>query len=184
VRSNYTDDEVRALVEIKALLSGEITRLTTLAATYLQHLIPCADAEHRGVIARKAADAVSSVLQHLRYCSWLEAELTQGRVFTDPAAILAELIEQQTEMAELSRAKQEPEPEVLGPNTVVGDTPHPKDAAGQDHSPKGDEGAASLVHPPAPAAPSHTDHPLRHWDRTCPACLAEAMDVPTPETKQ
>ena len=24
-----------------------------------------------------------------------------------------------------------------------------------------------------PAAPAHTDHPLRHWDRTCPACIAE-----------
>jgi hypothetical protein len=22
--------------------------------------------------------------------------------------------------------------------------------------------------------PTHTDHPSRHWDRTCPACLAEA----------
>jgi hypothetical protein len=21
---------------------------------------------------------------------------------------------------------------------------------------------------------THTDHPMRHWDRTCPACLAEA----------
>lgn len=23
-------------------------------------------------------------------------------------------------------------------------------------------------------AESHTDHPLRHWDRTCPACIAES----------
>jgi uncharacterized UPF0160 family protein len=22
--------------------------------------------------------------------------------------------------------------------------------------------------------PTHTDHPSRHWDRTCPACVAEA----------
>ena len=21
---------------------------------------------------------------------------------------------------------------------------------------------------------AHTDHPMRHWDRTCPACVAEA----------
>ena len=27
--------------------------------------------------------------------------------------------------------------------------------------------------------PTHTDHPLRHWDRTCPACVAEGQ--PTPE---
>ena len=27
---------------------------------------------------------------------------------------------------------------------------------------------------PAAAAPSHSDHPLRHWDKTCPACLQEA----------
>ena len=25
---------------------------------------------------------------------------------------------------------------------------------------------------PEPAAPTHSDHPLRHWDRTCPACTA------------
>jgi len=26
--------------------------------------------------------------------------------------------------------------------------------------------------------PAHTDHPLRHWDRTCPACVAEVTDYP------
>ena len=27
---------------------------------------------------------------------------------------------------------------------------------------------------PAEPAPAHTDHPSRHWDRTCPACIAES----------
>src|SRR3990167_1764262 len=33
----------------------------------------------------------------------------------------------------------------------------------------------ALRYLPAPAAPqpTHTDHPLRHWDRTCPACIRE-----------
>jgi hypothetical protein len=33
--------------------------------------------------------------------------------------------------------------------------------------------------------PTHTDHPMRHWDRTCPACVAEAekQDVPEPLMK-
>jgi len=26
--------------------------------------------------------------------------------------------------------------------------------------------------------PSHTDHPARHWDRTCPACIAESEQRP------
>src|SRR3990167_7485237 len=26
---------------------------------------------------------------------------------------------------------------------------------------------------PAAPQPTHTDHPLRHWDRTCPACIRE-----------
>lgn len=26
--------------------------------------------------------------------------------------------------------------------------------------------------------PVHTDHPLRHWDRTCPACIAEEASRP------
>jgi hypothetical protein len=28
--------------------------------------------------------------------------------------------------------------------------------------------------------PPHTDHPMRHWDRTCPACVAEAEQEPVP----
>ena len=27
---------------------------------------------------------------------------------------------------------------------------------------------------------AHTDHPLRHWDRTCPACIAEGDSVCVP----
>ena len=27
---------------------------------------------------------------------------------------------------------------------------------------------------------AHTDHPLRHWDRTCPACIAESDSVCVP----
>jgi len=27
---------------------------------------------------------------------------------------------------------------------------------------------------PLYAAPVHTDHPMRHWDRTCPACVYES----------
>jgi hypothetical protein len=25
---------------------------------------------------------------------------------------------------------------------------------------------------------THTDHPMRHWDRTCPACVGEAEKQP------
>ena len=28
--------------------------------------------------------------------------------------------------------------------------------------------------------PTHTDHPLRHWDRTCPACIAELEEDSEP----
>lgn len=28
--------------------------------------------------------------------------------------------------------------------------------------------------------PAHTDHPLRHWDRTCPACNPKGVNVPEP----
>jgi hypothetical protein len=31
---------------------------------------------------------------------------------------------------------------------------------------------------PAESAPAHNDHPLRHWDRTCPACIAESAPTP------
>lgn len=38
------------------------------------------------------------------------------------------------------------------------------------------ESESLAIAPEASAAgkePAHTDHPLRHWDRTCPACIAE-----------
>ena len=31
------------------------------------------------------------------------------------------------------------------------------------------------------ASPAHTDHPLRHFDRTCPACLAEGEQNAAPQ---
>ena len=33
--------------------------------------------------------------------------------------------------------------------------------------------APAVAAPEAGNEPAHTDHPLRHWDRTCPACIAE-----------
>ena len=41
------------------------------------------------------------------------------------------------------------------------------------------DGAQPLyaVSPKQEIEQTHTDHPLRHWDRTCPACLAEEKDA-------
>ena len=38
----------------------------------------------------------------------------------------------------------------------------------------------SLAPPSARGTIAHTDHPLRHWDRTCPACIAESDSVCVP----
>ena len=32
-----------------------------------------------------------------------------------------------------------------------------------------------MTSPSSSSQPAHTDHPLRHWDRTCPACIAEGQ---------
>lgn len=32
----------------------------------------------------------------------------------------------------------------------------------------------AVAAPSAPSAVAHTDHPLRHFDRTCPGCIAES----------
>ncbi len=55
-------------------------------------------------------------------------------------------------------------------------TPDDKNAAPQDA-----KALAAEVNLPAESA-SHTDHPLRHWDRTCPACNKEAMPQDSPPT--
>ena len=31
---------------------------------------------------------------------------------------------------------------------------------------------------------AHTDHPMRHWDRTCPACVAEPEQEPVAWVKE
>lgn len=36
------------------------------------------------------------------------------------------------------------------------------------------DGTNLYVRSPSADAATHTDHPLRHWDRTCPACIAES----------
>jgi hypothetical protein len=33
------------------------------------------------------------------------------------------------------------------------------------------DGEREQIHPPKP---DHIDHPMRHWDRTCPACVYES----------
>jgi hypothetical protein len=125
VRSNYTEEEVLALLGVKELLAGEITRMTGLAATCLNHLVNCETSDHRAEVAKRAGAAISALLQHFRYSAWIEAELTSVRVFEKPVDILAELIEQQNALAEAARAKLEPEPqpELTAENTVVGEDP-------------------------------------------------------------
>jgi hypothetical protein len=125
MRSSYTDEEVRALVEIKNMLSAEIARMTALTVAYFGHLVDCGTADHRREVASRASKSVTALLQHLRYCAWIEAELTKNRVFENPQAILDEFAAQQTEIAEAAREKLEPEPqpELLAENTVVGEDP-------------------------------------------------------------
>lgn len=36
---------------------------------------------------------------------------------------------------------------------------------------------AALAASPATTQAVHSDHPLRHWDRTCPACIAEKAEA-------
>jgi len=63
--------------------------------------------------------------------------------------------------------------------------PEGQNAAGQPKQPGASEAdrpagisvESRSVDVAVPAAPVHTDHPLRHWDRTCPACVAESAAV-------
>lgn len=53
--------------------------------------------------------------------------------------------------------------------------------AGQNQNASAFSAEGHAAGPASAAAPAHTDHPLRHWDRTCPACLVEpAGEMPEP----
>jgi hypothetical protein len=110
VRSNYSDDELTALKEIMRLLAEEIGRNTKIMIADLDHLTGCESAEHKVTCVAQAKGALANILSHLRYCSWIEAEITSTRVFGEPVAILAELVKQQEEIAAAFQAKTDPQP--------------------------------------------------------------------------
>jgi predicted component of type VI protein secretion system len=107
VRSNYTPEELVALAEISKLMAGEIGRSTQIVTACLNHLVTCESPDHRAKIAAQAGRAVSAILTYLRYCAWIEAEVTQTRAISDPLAVLAEVTAQQAEVAEIFKAQQE-----------------------------------------------------------------------------
>lgn len=111
MRSNYNDEEMIALKEIMKLLAAEISRNTKIMVADLTHLGSCESAEHKQTCIAQAKAALVNILSHLRYCSWIEAELTSTRVFADPLANLAELVRQQEEIAAEYQAKVDPQPE-------------------------------------------------------------------------
>lgn len=111
MRSNYSDEEIVALAGIMQLLSAEIGRNTKVIISDLDHLLVCETAEHRAAVVAQAKTAISNILSHLRYCSWIEAELTSTRVFAEPVKYLADLVKQQEEIAETFREKVDPAPE-------------------------------------------------------------------------
>ena len=93
------------------LLAEEISRNTRVIVADLNHLVGCESAEHKQVCIAQAKASLVNILSHLRYCSWIEAEMTPGRVFTDPQANLVELVEQQEKLATEFQAKIDPQSE-------------------------------------------------------------------------
>jgi hypothetical protein len=75
-------------------------------------------------VALQVATSTSNILVHLRYCGWIEAELTPTRVFAEPKEILATFVETQEKLAEEFRVKQEAEKTPPG-DTSVGENPVP-----------------------------------------------------------
>lgn len=122
MRANYNDDEIIALKEIMKLLAAEISRNTRIIVADLDHLAGCEDAEHKRVCIAQAKAALVNILSHLRYCSWIEAEMTPTRVFADAIANLAELVQAQEKIVEEFRAKIEPVAEA----TVAAPPPTPE----------------------------------------------------------
>jgi len=112
MRSNYSDDELTALKEIMRLLAEEISRNTRIMIADLGHLGSCESNEHKQTCIAQAKVALVNILSHLRYCAWIEAEITPTRVFAEPGVILAELVKQQEEIAEAFQAKADPQPVV------------------------------------------------------------------------
>lgn len=120
MRTNYSDDEVTALKDIMKLLADEISRNTRIIVADLDHLGGCESQEHKQTCIQQAKAALVNILSSLRYCSWIEAEITPTRVFAEPAANLADLVRQQEEIAAEYQAKVDPQPEpVVEPVPLV-----------------------------------------------------------------
>lgn len=123
MRAEYKDEEVVALGEIMKLLAEEISRNTTIIVADLDHLLTCESQEHKATVIKQAKAALANILTHLRYCAWIEAEVTPTRVFSEPLSNLAELVNQQEALAAEFKARQEAkknggkpaEPETLVP---------------------------------------------------------------------
>lgn len=99
MRSEYKDEEIVALGEIMRLLAEEISRNTQIIVADLDHFRTCESQEHKATCIQQAKAALANILTHLRYCAWIEAEVTPTRVFAEPLTNLAGLIEQQEALA-------------------------------------------------------------------------------------
>lgn len=107
MRSNYNDEELAALAEINKLLAEDVRRMTAVVQMCLKHIVGCESADHRAAVSRQLGVSVTALLNHIRYCAWIEAEVTKTRAIPDPQKVLAEMIAAQEEVAAEIKAKQE-----------------------------------------------------------------------------
>lgn len=123
VRSNYTEAEQIALKTMAEILGPEVGRATKILIADLDHLLTCESPEHRAVIVKQAKEAASNLLNSLRYAAWIEAELSEIRVFADPNGNLKQVEEALNEVVEKfkQKAEQEADPSTVGVQTPVVD---------------------------------------------------------------
>jgi hypothetical protein len=127
MRSNYNDEEQRALIELSKLLANEVGRASRIMNAAIKHLPGCESAEHREAVAKQATEAAKNLLNTLRYAAWIEAEMSDIRLFEKPQENLKQIEDMLTDLAikyapKYPAAEQPADVETLGP-TLVDVTP-------------------------------------------------------------
>jgi hypothetical protein len=113
MRSNYNDEEQRALIELAKLLANEVGRASRIMNAAIKHLPGC--------------ESAKNLLNTLRYAAWIEAEMSDIRLFEKPQENLKQIEDMLTDLAikyapKDPAAEQPADVETLGP-TLVDVTP-------------------------------------------------------------
>lgn len=93
MRSQYTEEEVKALDELLTETSEEAATIIRSAITLSSHMVVCESEEHKLECHKGLMSLLADLSEVSRQGGWIEAEMNKERIFTAPAETLAKMRE-------------------------------------------------------------------------------------------